>query len=266
MNRVEVNGVQLAYRVEGDGAPHKPWLVLGHALAADHRMWNPQVPAFSTVFNILRYDMRGHGQSSVPAGDYTLEMLTSDLRGLLDALSIGRCHYVGLSIGGMIGMAAAARFPLRFATLTLANTTSRYPTTMRATWDERIRTAREQGMEALVASTLSRWFRPIFSQQDKDAVRRFGSLIRKTPVDGYAGCAAAIAGLDLTQKIEHLDLPVLVIAGEDDQGTTVAMAEDIVKAIPGARLEVLANAAHLSNVEQTAAFNAAVRNFLIPHL
>lgn len=266
MNRVDVNGVQLAYRIEGDGALHKPWLVFGHALAADHRMWNPQVRAFSTVFNVLRYDMRGHGQSSVPPGDYTLDMLTGDLRGLLDALNIGRCHYVGLSIGGMIGMAAAARFPLRFASLTVANTTSRTPTTMRATWDERIRTAREQGMQALVAGTLSRWFRPIFRQQDKEAVRRFGSLIRKTPVAGYAGCAAAIAGLDLTQKIEHLDLPVLVIAGEDDQGATVGMAEDIVKAIPGARLERLAGAAHLSNVEQAAAFNAALKAFLIPHL
>jgi 3-oxoadipate enol-lactonase len=263
MNKVSVNGIEIAYRLDGDYSATKPWMVFSHSLACDHTMWDPQVAAFSRACNLLRYDIRGHGQSSAPGGEYSLDELAGDLKGLLDAMEIRRCHFVGLSLGGMIGQMAALRFPLRFASLTLADTSSRYPSEIKPVWDERIALARSPaGMKAVAPSTLERWFTPMFRLQHAEAVARIGRVIRGTPVNGYVGCAHAIARLNLTERLKNIDCPVLVIVGEEDKGTPPAMAEEIVRAIPGARLERLPDAAHLSNLEQPEAFNRALRSFL----
>lgn len=263
MNKVSVNGIEIAYRLDGDYSATKPWMVFSHSLACDHTMWDPQVPAFSRACNLLRYDIRGHGKSSAPAGEYSLEQLAGDLKGLLDAMEIQRCHFVGLSLGGMIGQMAALRFPMRFVSITLADTSSRYPVETRPVWDERIALARSPaGMNAVAPGTLERWFTPMFRLQHADTVARIGRVIRSTPVNGYVGCAHAIARLNLTERLQNINCPVLVIVGEEDKGTPPAMAEEIVRAIPGARLERLADAAHLSNLEQPDAFNRALRDFL----
>lgn len=263
MKRARVNGIDIAYRIDGDGKPSRPWLVFSHSLACDHTMWEPQVAEFARPFNVLRFDTRGHGASSAPAGEYTLEQLADDLKGLLDALGIQRCHYVGLSMGGMIGQVAALRFPLRFASLTLADTTSRYPEQMRGVWDERIAAVRTaQGMSAIVPATLERWFTAQFRQRRPEVVARIAERIRATPVAGYIGCAHAISRINLTARLDAIACPVLVIVGEEDRGTPPSMAEEIVQAIPGARLERIAEAAHLANLEQPEAFNAALRGFL----
>ena len=113
MQTIEHNGARIAYRVEGSTDAGCPWLVFSHSLACDHTMWDPQTEAFSD-FRVLRFDTRGHGQSSAPAGDYSLELLADDLRALLDALAIRRSHFVGLSMGGMIGQQFALKYPGRF--------------------------------------------------------------------------------------------------------------------------------------------------------
>lgn len=260
--QVQANGIDIGFTIDGDRSPTKPWLVFAHSLACDRSMWDPQVEAFRRSCNVLRYDLRGHGASSAPAGDYTLETLADDLRGLLDALRIQRCHYIGLSLGGMIGQMAALRMPTRFASLTLADTTSRYPADARAIWDQRIAAVRgPTGMQAVVASTLERWFTVDFRARQPEVVSRIGQLIRATPINGYIGCAQAIAGLNLTTRLAGIHCPVLVIVGEEDRGTPPSMAEEIAHAIPGARLEKIANAAHLSNLEQPVAFNLALRRF-----
>ena len=262
---VRNEGVQIAYRIDGGGAAAsaRPWLVFSHSLACDHTMWDPQVAAFARDFNILRLDTRGHGKSAAPSGEYTLEQLASDLKAVLDAAQIQRCHFVGLSMGGMIGQVAALRWPLRFASLTLADTSSRYPPQMRPVWDERIAAVKTPtGMNAIVAATLERWFTPGFRQLRPDELARIGAQIRATPVNGYIGCAHAISLLNLTDRLGAISSPALVIVGEEDRGTPPAMAEEIVRAIPGARMEVIANAAHLSNVEQPDRFNALLRSFL----
>ncbi len=263
MKRARVNGIEIAYQVDGDGKPTRPWLVFSHSLACDHTMWEPQVAEFATDYNVLRFDTRGHGASSAPAGEYTLEQLADDVKGLLDALRIGRCHFVGLSMGGMIGQIAALRHPLRFASLTLADTTSRYPAEMRGVWEERIAAVRTaQGMSAIVPATLERWFTASFRARRPEVVARIAERIRATPVNGYVGCAHAISRINLTARLETIACPVLVIVGEEDRGTPPAMAEEIVRAIPGARLHRIAQAAHLSNLEQPEAFNAALWGFL----
>lgn len=263
LDRVHVNGVEIAYRIEGDQSPKRPWLVFSHSLASDHRMWEPQVAAFAHACNVLLYDTRGHGQSSAPAGDYTLEQQADDLKGLLDALQIRRCHFVGLSMGGMIGQTAALRFPLRFASLTLADTTSRYPEAFRSVWEERIASVRgAHGMAAIVPSTLGRWFTPAFHARAPDVVAQVGAQIRATPPAGYIGCVRAIARLNLTERLRNIDCPVLVVVGDDDPSTPPSMSEEIVQAIVGARLVRIAQAAHLANLEQPAAFNRALARFL----
>jgi 3-oxoadipate enol-lactonase len=263
MNKIRINDIDIAYRVDGDGAATKPWLVFSHSLACDHSMWDPQIDDFARACNVLRYDIRGHGQSSAPAGEYTLEQLADDLNGLLDRLRISRCHFAGLSLGGMIGQMAALRYPLRFVTLTLADTTSRYPADMKRVWDERIALARSPtGMAAVAPGTLERWFTQEFRIRQPDAVARIGMVIRATPVSGYIGCIHAIARLNLTSRLQNIDCPTLVIVGEDDMGTPPAMSEELMQAIPSARLERIKGAAHLSNVEQPAAFNQCLRNFL----
>jgi 3-oxoadipate enol-lactonase len=261
MQTIDRGDVRIAYRTEGSAEPDRPWLVFSHSLACDHTMWDAQMAEFAD-FRILRFDTRGHGRSSAPAGDYTLEMLADDLKALLDGLAISRCHYVGLSMGGMIGQQFLLKYPGRFETVTLADTTSRYPAEARAVWDERLALVRSRGMDAIVPSTLERWFTPLFRHQHPDEVARIGQLIRSTPLAGYAGCAYGIARINLSSRLANVDCPALVIVGDSDLGTPVSMAEEIVQSLPGSRLHVIKNAAHLSNVEQPAEFNRVLRQFV----
>ena len=262
MQRIRVNGIDIAFEQHAHPDPARPWVVFAHSLACDRTMWRPQLAAFAADYALLAYDLRGHGGSSAPAGDYPLELLADDLAALLDALGIGRCRFVGLSLGGMIGQMAALRNPGRFASLTLADTTSRQPAGARAIWDERLALVRSQGMAPLVAPTLERWFTPAFRAGAPAEVARIGALIAATPPAGYAGCAHAVVGIDLTDQLSAIACPTLVIVGREDGSTPPAAAETIARQIPGARLVVLDHAAHLSNIEQAGAFNAALRAFL----
>jgi 3-oxoadipate enol-lactonase len=262
MHRIHANGIGTACHVARHADAGRPWLVFAHSLASDHSMWQPQLAAFGADFSLLAYDLRGHGGSDAPPGPYPLELLADDLAALLDACGIARCHFVGLSLGGMVGQMAALRHPARFASLTLADTTSRQPPGAQAVWDERLATVRAQGMAPLVEPTLERWFTPAFRAARPEEVARIGALIRATPVAGYAGCAHSVVHMDLTDQLHRITCPVLVIVGRDDAGTPPSMAETIARAIPGARLVVLEYAAHLSNIEQADAFNAALQDFL----
>jgi 3-oxoadipate enol-lactonase len=261
LNRIRANGIDIAYTIDGEVKPERAWLVFSHSLAADHTMWAPQVAPFSAAFNVLRYDTRGHGATEAPAGPYSLEMLADDLRGLLDALAIPRCHFAGLSMGGMIGQTAALREPARFASLVLADTTSRLPAAMHPVWDQRIAAVEAGGMAAVAAATLERWFTAPFRRRDAQTVARIERQILATPVAGYVGCSHAIKRLDLTDRLGAIGCPVLVIVGEDDPGTPPAMAEDIARAISGAQLVRIPQAAHLANLEQPELFTGAMREF-----
>jgi 3-oxoadipate enol-lactonase len=264
MNTAHVNGIDIAYWLDGDGAPSRPWLVFAHALGHDHTMWDAQVGAFGRACNILRYDLRGHGRSEAPPGDYTLEQLADDLRGLLDAVGIRRCHFVGLSLGAMVGLAAAIRSPLRYASLTLAAAATGLSPQLRPTWDQRIAAVRSpRGMDAVIDVTLSRWFTAAFFATRAADVAHAAQVLRRTPVAGYAGCVAAMSRGDLAPRLSAIDCPVLVMAGDDDHAMPLAHAEEIVRSLPQARLHRIPGAAHLSNIEQADDFNATLRDFLV---
>jgi 3-oxoadipate enol-lactonase len=258
--KTTVNGIDTYYEIHGKlGAP---WLAFSHSLACSVRMWDAQIEAFKDRFRILAYDTRGHGKSAAPAGPYTLEAMADDLRALVSHLDIQRLHFVGLSMGGMIGQTFAIKYPGVFSSLALADTTSRYPAEAAPLWQERIRTAETKGMEPLVQPTLERWFTAPFREKNADTVRKIATAISTTPVAGYAGCCAAIPKINVTARLKEIKCPVLVICGEQDPGTPPAMAREIHENTPGSKLALIPQAAHLSNLEQPAAFNRALEGFL----
>jgi len=258
--KAKVNDIDVYYEIHGkEGAP---WLTLSHSLACSVRMWDEQIASFKHRYRILAYDTRGHGQTSAPKGAYTLEQLADDLKGLLDHLKIAKTHYCGLSMGGMIGQTFALKYPGILQTLALADTSSRIPSEVGPVWAERIKTAETQGMQPLVKPTLERWFTAPYRDAHPETMARIGKLIADTPVAGYVGCCHAIPKLNLTARLKEIAVPIQIIVGADDQGTPVAMSKEIHDNAPGSRLEILPKAAHLSNIEQPAAFDRALGEFL----
>jgi 3-oxoadipate enol-lactonase len=256
--KVKANGIQINYQIEGNG----PWVVMSHSLACAISMWDEQADALKSKYKVLRFDTRGHGGSDAPAGAYSLDTLAEDLHGLLGALGVKNPHFVGLSMGGMIGMSYALKYPGVFRSLVLCDTSSRIPPEAQPVWDERIKTALEQGMAPLVEPTLKRWFTEPFLAKRNSVVERVAKLIRETPPQGYAGCCHAIPKINLTDRLGAIKCPTQIIVGDKDVGTPVPMSEAIQKAIPGSELVVIPEASHLSNLEQPAAFNAALLRFL----
>jgi 3-oxoadipate enol-lactonase len=259
----DANGIRIAYAE--DGPPDGPALVMSHSLSADHTMWEPQLPALVDRYRVLRIDTRGHGRSEVPAGDYSLEQLADDVVALMDSLKIDRAHFCGLSMGGMIGQTLGLRAPDRFLSLTLCDTSSGYPPEGRAMWADRIAAARAHGLAPGLDATIDRWFSPGFVASHPNVIEKVQAMILATPVDGYCGCSAAISKLALTERLGEIRIPTLVIVGEDDPGTPVAMSETIRDGIPGAELVVLPVARHLANMEDVDGFNRALRRFLNSH-
>ncbi len=258
--RVTVNGIGIHYTLNGSASA--PVVTLGHSLATNLSMWEPQAEALASRYRVLRYDTRGHGGTEAPAGSYTLEQLAEDARALLLALGIQRTHFVGLSMGGMIGQVLALTYPEMLRTLILCDTSSRIPPEARPTWDERVRVAESQGMEPHVEPTIARWFTPPYIAGHSAVIDGVRRMIRETPPIGYAGCCQAIKLLDLTDRLSAIRIPTLIIVGEDDIGTPVEASRTIHQRIAGSELVILKSASHLSNIEQAEAFTSAVLAFL----
>jgi 3-oxoadipate enol-lactonase len=207
-------------------------------------------------------DVRGHGRSAVTAGPYSLDQLADDARDVLDSLKIERAHWVGLSMGGMIGQAFALRHARRLGKLVLANTTSSYGSQGPEMWAARVKAVTEGGMAAIKELAMQRYFTDEFRASGTDVVDRIGEGFVATDPQGYIACCEAIAKLDFTGDLHRITAPTLVIAGEKDVGTPVAMSKAIAEAIPGARLAVIRGAAHISALENPEEFNRLVEDFL----
>jgi len=256
--KLTTNGIETHYTIDGDG----PWLVFSHSLACSTAMWAPQVKTFAQRYKVLCYDTRGHGQTSAPSGAYSLDQLADDAKSLLDQLDIRSCHWVGLSMGGMIGQTFALKYPGVYKTLTLADTTSRYGADAQPVWQTRIKTATEGGMEPITQPTLERWFTAPFRASGAKVVSDIAAAIRATPVDGFVGCCHAIPKISLTDRLKEIKCPTLVIVGDQDPGTPPEMAREIHANLPGSELVIIPSAAHLSNLEQPVAFDRALADFL----
>jgi 3-oxoadipate enol-lactonase len=249
------------YRLEGPA--DRPVVALAHPLGATLEMWDAQVAALLPRYRVLRYDIRGHGGSEVPPGPYTLEQMAGDLLALLDALGIRESHFVGLSMGGLIGMTAALAFPDRIRRLVLCDTTAQYGPAVEGMWHERLRVAETEGMtETLIERTMAIWFTAAFRERHAAQVDRVRAMLRATDPRGYAASIRAIGFVNLTPRLGAIRSRTLVIVGEQDPGTPPAMAEVLHAKIPGARLAILPGAMHCSAVEVADAFNRAVGEFL----
>ncbi len=261
--KMKVRDIQVNYELSGKTGASV--VVLSHSLGSSLVMWEPQMRALEPSYQVLRYDIRGHGSTDAPAGPYTLEQLGEDAIGLVDTLSRDAVHWVGLSLGGMIGQCLALNQPHRFRSLVLCDTAAIMPKDGEAMRQERIETARNKGMQALLQPTLERWFTPPFLKQNSQEVTLIRNQFLATPVAGYIGCSEAIKGLNYLDRLCEIKIPTLIIVGEDDPGTPVAASKAMHERIPDSKLVVLPSAAHLSNVEQADAFNRTVLDFLREH-
>jgi 3-oxoadipate enol-lactonase len=260
---IDANGIRINYELSGkeDGQV----VMLSHSLSSSMVMWNPQLEVLEPHFQVLRYDMRGHGDSEATEGAYRLDLLAADAVGLLDALVIDTVHFVGLSIGGMIGQCLALSYENRLQSLTLCDTSPIIPDDAKPLFEERMNLARTKGMQALVEGTLERWFTPPYLNQNPPEVDLIRNQFLDTSVTGFNGCSEAILGLNYLDRLSKINLSTLIIVGEDDPGTPVEASKAMHELIPNSKLVVLPSAAHLSNIEQAEAFNANLLSFLQAH-
>ncbi|WP_068081295.1 3-oxoadipate enol-lactonase [Novosphingobium rosa] len=253
-----LDGCRIAYR--WDGPQDAPVLLLSNSLGTDHAMWEPQISGLAVRFRVLRYDQRGHGRSDAPAGAYSMDRLGHDALDLLDALGIAKADFCGLSLGGMVGQWLAVHAPERIGKLILANTSAYMG--LPANWQSRIDSVREQGMAPLAQASIARWFTPGFADRMPDAMAPIHAMLLATDPVGYAGCCGAIRDMDQRPTSFLNTLPTLVIAGAQDPATPVAASEFLAERARHGRIEILADAAHLSNVEQPEAFLKSMLAFL----
>jgi len=231
-----------------EGPEDAPALVLSNSLGTAMEMWDAQVPALAGRFRLLRHDTRGHGGSHAPPGPYAIGDLGGDVIRLLDRLGIERASFCGLSVGGMTGMWLAAEAPERVERLMLLCTSALLGP--RSVWDERIAAATEQGMDALVDGVIERWFTPTFRAENPKVVERMANTLREIDPEGYAACCAAIRDMDLRDRLPSIEAPTFVVSGAEDPATPPEHGRLIADAIPGARFEVVPDAAHIANVER----------------
>ncbi len=249
---------ELNYELEG--AEGAPVVVLTGSLGTDITMWRPQSDRLRAHFRTLRYEIRGHGRSEVPAGPYSIDDLGSDLLALLDRLEIERVSLCGLSIGGMISMWTAAYAPERIERVVLCCTSARLGPP--ESWHERAATVRAEGVGAVADAVLERWFTPGFRDAHPDVLEAMRQILAATPPEGYAGCCEAIAAMDLTGDLPSISAPTLVLAGEHDPSTPPEHGRRIAELIPGARFELVSNAAHLASVERPDLTTMTILRFL----
>ncbi|MCO5077565.1 MAG: 3-oxoadipate enol-lactonase [Chelatococcus sp.] len=262
---IQVEDLRINAHLEGPEAA--PVVTLSHSLAAHLDMWRPQMAALSEHFRVLRYDVRGHGGSSMPSQIPDIATLAEDIRNLLDTLGITHTHFVGLSMGGMIGQQLAIAYPEYIESLVLADTLSSYGDEHRPMWQGRIDAASGvDGLEPLVEPTIRRWFTEPFRRANPVVMDWVRGMIRATQPQGFIGCCHALMALDLTDHLPLITAPTLVLVGRQDPTTPVAGAEVIAKAIPDARLAIIENAAHIANVEQPEVFTHHLLDFLLDRI
>jgi 3-oxoadipate enol-lactonase len=251
------DGQVIAYREDGvaDGTP----IALANSLGTDLRLWDLQLAVLATSHRIVRFDMRGHGRSSVPDGEYTLERLALDALELFEELRIDRLAFCGVSLGGMVGQWLGVHARSRLSKLILCNTSAYLGP--RQAWDERIARVRAGGMAAVSGAVIERWFTPGYREAGGSAVSIARDMLLTTAPVGYAGCCTAIRDMDLRHSVAAIAVPTLVVGGLLDPATPPEHAEHLVANISGACLAMLP-AAHLSNLEQPDAFNRVLVDFL----
>jgi 3-oxoadipate enol-lactonase len=254
-----VSAVEVAYEIAGPD--EAPTLVMSNSLGSTTAMWDRQVPALAERLRVVRYDHRGHGRSPVPPGPYELADLGADALALLDRLGVDRVHWCGLSLGGMVGMWLAINAPERIDRLVLCCTSAKLgPPSM---WAERAATVRAEGVDAIADAGIGRWLTEGFIAREPEIAAEIRAMLTATPAEGYAGCCAVIERMDLLDRLGEIRAPTLVVAAAQDPATPPEHGERIAHAVPGARLVVIDDAAHLAAVEQPAVITDLIAGHLL---
>ncbi len=257
--KVKANGITINYQI--DGPDDAPCLVFSNSLATTIAMWDEQAAALKDKFRVLRYDQRGHGATDAPAGRYPFDTLLADALGLLDALSIKKAHFAGLSMGGATALGLAEKHADRFGRIIVCDSPCQSTPASSQQWEERIVVAQEKGMAALIEPTVSRWFPAETVAKNPPHLDKVRGMIRDTPVNGFIGCAAALAAHDYASAIATVKCPVLFMVGEKDGATPAAMRK-LNEKLPGSHFVELPGAGHISNMDRPAEFTRAIREFL----
>ena len=254
----KLTGVDIAYRLEG--LADRPVVVLGNSLGTDFGMWDPQTAALTERFRVLRFDMRGHGASSTPPAGFGIDAMAQDVIALTTHLGIEHFAYCGLSLGGLVGQHLAVHHGARLTRVVLCNTSPSLPP--KENWDARAKAVRESGMNAIVDLAMSRFFSDGYRAKNEPLAATIRTTFLGTNPEGYAGACIAIRDADYHPDLARIRTPTLCVGGSLDVSTPPAMGADVMAgAIPGAK-KIILEAGHISNVEQPAAFNAAVVGFL----
>ncbi len=256
MPHVKVNGASLRY--EWDGPADAPVVLLCNSLGTNLAMWDPQVPTFTREFRVLRYDSRGHGQSEVTPGPYTIDGLGRDVLGLLDALQIRRVLFCGLSLGGVIAQWMGVSARDRLNAMVISNSAAKIGND--DFWNKRIEKLRADGIAPVATAQVARWFTEKYIAAQPQVIDKMKQMFVATSVDGYIATCEALRDNDLRGAINHIQTPTLVIAGANDVVTPPSDAKFMAVGIPGAQYAEL-NASHLSNIEDAAEFTDTVMRF-----
>jgi len=256
MLMADLGDICLHYRIDGDpqGAP----VVFANSLGTDLRLWDKVVALMPPELKLIRYDMRGHGLSDAPAAPYAMGALVRDLERLLDHLAVRDAVLVGLSIGGMVAQGLAVKRLDQIRAVVLSNTAAKIGTA--GMWHSRIATVEQHGVAALADAILERWFPPAF--RDSTEGRGWRHMLERTPVQGYAGCSAAIAGTDFFATTATLRLPAMAIAGSEDGSTPPDLVRETADLIPGSRFELIRGSGHLPCIDQPEVYAALLTDFL----
>ena len=246
--------------VVDEGGVDAPCVVLGHSIMTDMGMWAPQRTTLLDLgLRVISYDSLGHGLSPALPPPYVIAQLSGSVISILDALSIERAHYIGLSLGGIVAWDLAANHGKRLASMVVADAPAHASPDFAAVWDARIQTAREDGMGALVASTMSRWFGPEFLAAKEPIADSVREMIRNTSVDGFVGAARALQAFDYRSHLAEIRMPTTIIVGEND-GVLAPVMKEIADEIAGSDYVLVPSARHLPNMEFPELFNKALRH------
>lgn len=264
MSVARVRGIEMAYTLAGEGATV---VALLHGFPFNRSMWDEQAEALRGRYRVLTPDLRGHGETGLGGDVATMEEMAWDVSVLLDELGIERVVLGGLSMGGYVTLAFRRLYPQRVRALVLADTRATPDTEeARRGREKSARKALAEGMTPLVEAMLPKMFAPATFENRPRAVERVREMMSGTKPQG---AAAALRGMavrrDQTDMLREIDVPALVVVGEEDSITPPADAEALHREIRGSRLARIEGAGHVSNLERPAEFNRALSEFLETH-
>ncbi|WP_368912016.1 alpha/beta fold hydrolase [Taklimakanibacter deserti] len=244
MNKVtdfaEVGSVRLRYSVSGAG----PDLLLIHGVGSEHEDWDGVVAALKSSYRTIAFDLRGHGESSKPAGPYALDDFVMDARGLLDKLGVERCHLAGFSLGGLVAQGFALSYPERLHSVILLSTVAGRTEDEKRRVRERLAIVADGIPGQHFENSVARWFTDEFRARNPRLIAELNERSKQNDPKAYAAAYRVLAESDLADRLPDIRLPTLVATGEDDIGSNTRMARLMAERIPAARLHIFPRMRH----------------------